>query len=84
MARAVNLPFLIGRIFSATLVEACMGGMCLGSVVLPRLISATRHPLRVYALLESGIGPVGILILFVFRGLPRRHDLEQRRERQGL
>ncbi|MGD0743597.1 MAG: fused MFS/spermidine synthase [Verrucomicrobiota bacterium] len=44
-----------------------MGGMCLGSVVLPRVISAARHPLRVYALLESGIGLLGVLILF---GMP--------------
>ena len=52
---AVSLGVLVGTY---------MGGMCLGSVVLPRLISATRHPLRVYALLEAGIGLLGILILF--------------------
>src|SRR5207253_3295847 len=33
-----------------------MGGMCLGSLLLPRLISARQHPLRVYAMLELGIG----------------------------
>ena len=33
-----------------------MGGMCLGSLLLPRFISRTQHPLRVYALLEAGIG----------------------------
>ena len=42
-----------------------MGGMCLGNLLLPRLISARRHPLRVYALLELGIGTIGIAILFV-------------------
>ena len=52
---AVSLGVLVGTY---------MGGMCLGSVVLPRLISATRHPLRVYAALESGIGLLGIVILF--------------------
>ena len=52
---AVSLGVLVGTY---------MGGMCLGSVLLPRLISATRHPLRVYALLEIGIGLLGILILF--------------------
>src|SRR3954466_15634012 len=44
-----------------------MGGMCLGSLLLPRLISARRHPLRVYALLELSIGAIGLLILF---GMP--------------
>src|SRR5580704_8583681 len=33
-----------------------MGGMCLGSLLLPRVISERRHPLRVYALLELGTG----------------------------
>ena len=41
-----------------------MGGMCLGSLILPRIISAKRHPLRVYALLELGIGILGVAILF--------------------
>jgi len=40
-----------------------MGGMCLGSLLLPRIVSARRHPLRVYALLELGIGALGLLIL---------------------
>jgi spermidine synthase len=44
-----------------------MGGMCLGSLLLPRIISPRLHPLRVYALLELGIGFFGIAVLF---GLP--------------
>jgi spermidine synthase len=40
-----------------------MGGMCLGSLLLPRLISARQHPLRVYAALELGIGVLAVLIL---------------------
>ncbi len=55
---AVSLGVLVGTY---------MGGMCLGSILLPRMISAARHPLRVYALLEFGIGLLGILILF---GMP--------------
>src|SRR5579863_7275705 len=42
-----------------------MGGMCLGSLLLPRFISSRVHPLRVYALLEMGIGIIGILVLFL-------------------
>src|ERR671935_3031408 len=44
-----------------------MGGMCLGSLLLPRVIAPSRHPLRVYAFLELGIGLCGIVILF---GMP--------------
>src|SRR5919204_2329989 len=40
-----------------------MGGMCLGSLALPRAVSARQHPLRVYAFLELGIGVLAILIL---------------------
>jgi spermidine synthase len=55
---AVSLGVLLGTF---------MGGMCLGSLLLPRLVSARWHPLRVYALLEVGIGAVGLLVLF---GMP--------------
>ncbi|HYM23726.1 MAG TPA: fused MFS/spermidine synthase [Vicinamibacterales bacterium] len=40
-----------------------MGGMCLGSLLLPRFVPQNRHPLRVYAALEAGIGIFGLLIL---------------------
>ena len=40
-----------------------MGGMCLGSLLAPRLIPRTHHPLRVYAALELGIAIIGLLIL---------------------
>ena len=42
-----------------------MGGMCLGSFLLPRFISPRHHPLKVYALLEIAIGVIGLLLLFV-------------------
>jgi len=42
-----------------------MGGMCLGSFLLPRYISPRHHPLRVYAFLEIAIGVIGLLLLFV-------------------
>ncbi len=44
-----------------------MGGMCAGSLLLPRLVSARWHPLRVYALLELGIGAIGVIVLL---GMP--------------
>ena len=52
----------------AVLLATFMGGLCLGSVALPRLRAVgERHPLRVYALVEMGIGVCGILVLF---GMP--------------
>lgn len=55
---AVSMGVLLGTF---------MGGMCLGSLFLPRVISAREHPLRVYAYLELVIGVAGILLLF---GMP--------------
>jgi spermidine synthase len=55
---AISLGVLLGTF---------MGGMCLGSLLLPRLLSPRWHPLRVYALLELAIGGLGLLILF---GMP--------------
>jgi spermidine synthase len=51
----------------AVLLGTFMGGMCLGSILLPRYIGPRVHPLRVYALLELGTALFGILILL---GLP--------------
>ncbi|MFA7281808.1 MAG: fused MFS/spermidine synthase [Sterolibacterium sp.] len=42
-----------------------MGGMCAGSLLLSRFISRHAHPLRVYALLEVGIGVCGIVVLWI-------------------
>jgi spermidine synthase len=55
---AVSLGVLLGTF---------MGGMCLGSLASPRLLSPRHHPFAVYALLELGIGAIGIAVLF---GMP--------------
>ena len=55
---AISLGVLLGTF---------MGGMCIGSLLLPKYVTATEHPLRVYAMLEAGIAVCGIAILF---GLP--------------
>jgi spermidine synthase len=49
------------------LLAAYMGGLCLGSAALARLVSERRHPMRIYALLELSIAAFGILALF---GIP--------------
>jgi spermidine synthase len=54
------------------LLATFMGGLCLGSLGLPRVARARgMHPLRVYALLELGIGACGILALVVIPLLDR-------------
>jgi spermidine synthase len=45
------------------LLAAYMGGLCAGSALLVRLVPPDRHPLRVYAVLEAGIGVLGLLVL---------------------
>jgi len=52
---AVSLGVLLG---------IYMGGMCLGSLLLPRYVTPSQHPLRVYAFLELGIGLLGIVVLY--------------------
>ena len=47
----------------AVLLATFMGGTCLGSLVFPRVVSAKLHPLRVYAVIEIGIGVFGLLML---------------------
>ncbi len=50
------------------LLATFMGGLCLGSLALPRILSARKqHPLAVYAKVELGIAACGVLVLF---GMP--------------
>src|SRR4051812_10563753 len=49
----------------AVLLGTFMGGMCLGSFLLPRVVSAGLHPMRVYALLELSIGAIGLLLIVI-------------------
>src|SRR6266850_2466257 len=46
------------------LLAAYMGGLCLGSALLPRIVPQGLHPLRVYGVIESGIGILGLIVLF--------------------
>src|SRR5438477_9283180 len=52
---AVSIGVLLGTF---------MGGMCVGSLLAPRLISKDHHPLRLYGMIELGIGLIGLIILF--------------------
>jgi spermidine synthase len=53
-ASSVSLGVLLGTF---------MGGMCIGSLILWRVVSACHHPLRVFAFIELGIGIFGLLVL---------------------
>src|SRR3954452_16876531 len=53
---AVSLGFLLATF---------MGGLCIGSIGLPRMRLAGQHPLRVYGWLELGIGACAILVHFL-------------------
>src|SRR6266508_2704570 len=46
------------------LLATFMGGLCIGSLMLPRMKFADRHPLRLYAWIEAGIGVSAILVHF--------------------
>src|SRR6266849_1279749 len=65
------LQLVIGSsaISLGVLLATFMGGLCLGSLSLPRLLKrqAGLHPLRVYAGIEFGIALCGVLVLF---GMP--------------
>jgi len=52
---AVSLGVLLGTF---------MGGMCLGSLLLPRYVSRDKNPLLVYVVLELCIGVIGLILLF--------------------
>ena len=52
---AVSLGVLLGTY---------MGGLCLGSVLLPRFISTRTHPFRIWAALEFGIGAFGADVIY--------------------
>jgi spermidine synthase len=65
----------------AVLLGIYMGGMCLGSISLPRLISPRIHPLRVYAALELALGIIGVAVLF---GMPYVGDVYTSMAGSGL
>src|SRR5258706_8351307 len=64
------LQLVIGSsaISLGVLLATFMGGLCLGSLMMPRILAArNQHPLRVYAKVEFGIAACGILALL---GMP--------------
>jgi len=61
-----------GTAQSMSLLLGCyMGGLYLGSLLLPRYVSTARHPLRVYGLLECGVAALALISIVA---LPRISD----------
>src|SRR5215813_7143878 len=50
----------------STVIASFMGGLALGSYVAGRVIDGRRDPLRIYALLEAGIGAYALLTPLLF------------------
>lgn len=61
----VTLVVGASSISMAALLASFMGGMAIGSALLPRVVSPAVHPLRVVAGLEAGIAALGIGLPFV-------------------
>jgi spermidine synthase len=51
------------------LLATFMGGLCAGSLALPRILRPRHHPLYIYAGLEMGIALYGVLLLYVVPSL---------------
>jgi spermidine synthase len=62
-----SLELIVGSnaISMGVVLGTFMGGMCLGSLLLPKFVKPDEHPLRVYAKLEAGIAICGLVILFI-------------------
>ena len=70
------LELVIGSsaISLGVLLATFMGGMCIGSLTLPRFARRVRHPLQLYALLELSIGSIGVLELFAIPLIGRMYS----------
>src|SRR5438270_1366747 len=54
----------------STVLTAFMGGLALGSFYFGRRSESLARPLRLYGLLEIGIGLYGLVVPFIFAALP--------------
>ena len=77
----LELVIGVSTVSLGILLGTFMGGMCLGSLLFPRLVSRRLHPLRVYALMELGIGIIGLALLF---GMPLINNVYTASAGQGF
>jgi spermidine synthase len=65
------LSFAIGAsaLSLGVLLPTYLGGLCIGSLLLPRYVSRNAHPLRVLGALELAIGGLGLATLYAIPAL---------------
>ena len=65
------LSFAIGAsaLSLGVLLPTYLGGLCVGSLLLPRYVSRKGHPLRVFGALELAIGALGVAALYLIPAL---------------
>ena len=65
------LSFAIGAsaLSLGVLLPTYLGGLCIGSLLLPRYVSRDAHPLRVLGALELSIGALGLIALYAIPAL---------------
>ncbi|HEV8541650.1 MAG TPA: SAM-dependent methyltransferase [Verrucomicrobiae bacterium] len=61
----LQLVIGLGNVSLAVVLGTYMGGMCLGSLFVTRLVPRRFHPLRVYAMIELLIALCGVALLFL-------------------
>jgi spermidine synthase len=64
--RYLNLIFGVSTLSVSAVLAAFMGGLALGGLLFGRLADRTGKPLRIYAMLEGGIGFCALLLPFAF------------------
>jgi spermidine synthase len=64
--RHLSLTFGISVFATSAVLAAFMAGLGLGSYLVGRWIDRSRNPIRVYALLEAGIGLYALIVPWIF------------------
>jgi spermidine synthase len=72
-ARELDLVFGVTAFAVATVVSSFMAGLSLGSLYFGRLVDRYRNHLRLFALLEVGIGVFALLFPFILSGIISIH-----------
>jgi spermidine synthase len=67
--RKFGLVFGVDVYTMGTVLSAFMGGLALGSLIFGRLADKMRNPLRLFIMLELGIGLFAVLFPLTFNGL---------------
>jgi len=67
--RLLTLVFGVTAVATSTILASFMGGLALGSHIFGRFVDARKRPLRLYGLLELGVGLFALLMPVILSGL---------------